>query len=401
MKTTIESLDHYGRGICYINNKITFVPFALPEEEVLIKITKETKKYNEGEVLEYLTTSKERIPSSCPYFLDCGGCSLFHLEYSKTLEFKKKKVEELLLKNKIDYKKELKIISNPHNNYYRNKVSLKIMNGNIGYYKKNSHILVPIKKCLVANSTINTVIDNYSFLHLDNANLTIRVNQNKEVLLIIDTLEENYSIDLELLKEKVKLVGIVYNNKSIYGDDFLYERINGFLFKISYNSFFQVNPYICSILFDMIKENIEPNSRVLDLYSGVGTLGLVASLKAKEVYSVEIISNAILNGILNAKINKRDNIKFLLGDVSKTVDKLNKTFDTIIVDPPRSGLDKHTISFLLKELPKKIIYVSCDPSTLMRDLKQLESSYKLEDYQILDMFSYSYHLESICILKRI
>lgn len=152
-------------------------------------------------------------------------------------------------------------------------------------------------------------------------------------------------------------------------------------------------------LFKLIEDNIDENARVLDLYSGVGTLSIVASSKAVKVYSVEIVSNAVLNGIMNAKINKRNNIDFLLGDVSKTVNKIKDKFDTLIVDPPRSGLDSKTLDFIIKNKPLKIIYVSCEPSTLIRDLKVLEGNYNICEYKVLDMFSYSYHLESFVVLE--
>ncbi|MCI9281636.1 MAG: class I SAM-dependent RNA methyltransferase, partial [Bacilli bacterium] len=286
---------------------------------------------------------------------------------------------------------------NPIN--YRNKVSLKIVDGKIGYYKSKTHELVEISECLVANQEINKIIKNYKFLNVQNGSLVIRVNSNKEVLLIVESASDNYNIEIDRLKELVKLVGIVYNNKTIYGDNFFYERIGGFLFKVSFNSFFQINHYICSLLFKFINEEISQNDTILDLYSGVGTLGIVASKKARKVISVEIVKNAVLNGIFNAKINKQNNIQFILGDTSKIVNKIKDDFDTLIIDPPRSGLDKNTISFIKNKLPKKIIYVSCDANTLMRDLKLLENNYEISNYKVLDMFSYSYHLESFVVLK--
>ena len=149
----------------------------------------------------------------------------------------------------------------------------------------------------------------------------------------------------------------------------------------------------------MIKDKVLEDDNVLDLYCGVGTLGIVASKKAKSVIGIEIIENAVLNGVFNAQINKCNNIKFMLGDVSKTVNKLNIEFDTLIVDPPRKGLDYNTIQFIKDNKFKKIIYVSCDPNTLMRDLKSLSDIYKIDEYKVLDMFSYSYHVESFCLLE--
>ena len=399
-KVLIERLDDFGRGIAHINNKVVFIENALPEEVVEIKIINDKKSFIEAKVVKYLKLSKNRIESKCPYFEVCGGCNLLHLSYENTLTFKQSKIKELLKKNKINYAKKIEIIKNDNPLYYRNKVSLKIENGELGYYKESTHELIEIKECIIAKHSINEVIKNYKLLNLENAKLTIRSNYNDEILIIIETNEKEYNLELAKLKEKVKLVGIIYNNITIYGENFFYERINGKLFKVSFDSFFQVNECITSELFDLIKNNIDKNSTILDLYSGVGTLGIVASSASKAVYSIEIIKNAVLNGTSNAKLNKVNNIKFMLGDVSKLIDKVNLEFDTLIVDPPRKGLDKKTKEFILKHIPSKIIYISCDPNTLMRDLKELENVYEINNFKIMDMFSYTYHVESFCVLKK-
>ena len=319
-KVLIERLDDFGRGIAHINNKVVFIENALPEEEVEIKIINDKKSFSEAKVVKYLKLSKNRIESKCPYFEVCGGCNLLHLSYENTLTFKQSKIKELLKKNKINYNKEIEMIKNDNPHYYRNKVSLKIENGHLGYYEESSHKLIEIKECITAKHSINEVIKNYKLLNLENAKLTIRSNYNDEILLIIESESKEYNIDLAALKEKIKLVGIVYNNITIYGENFFYERVGGKLFKVSFDSFFQVNECITSELFDLIKNNIDNDSIVLDLYSGVGTLGIIAASKSKEVYSMEIIKNAVLNGITNAKLNRLNNIKFMLGDVSKTID---------------------------------------------------------------------------------
>ena len=399
-KVLIEKLDDFGRGIAHINNKVVFVKNALPKEEVEVKIINDKKSFSEAEVTKYLKLSKDRIDSKCPYFNLCGGCNLLHLNYENTLFFKQNKIKELLKKNKINYDKEIEIIKNDNPFYYRNKISLKIENGKLGYYEENTHKLIEIKECITTKHSINEVIKNYKLLNLDNAKLTIRSNNNDEILLIIESKKKDYNIELAKLKEKIKLVGIIYNDRTIYGENFFYERINNKLFKVSYNSFFQVNENITSKLFDLININTDKDSTVLDLYSGVGTLGIVASTKVKKVYSMEIVKNAVLNGITNAKLNKRDNIKFMLGDVSKLISKVDLSFDTLIIDPPRKGLDEKTREFILKKKPEKIIYVSCDPNTLIRDLKELESNYEITDFKIMDMFSNTYHVESFAVLTK-
>ena len=235
-------------------------------------------------------------------------------------------------------------------------------------------------------------------LNIINGNIVIRCNLNDEILIIIES-NDKLNIDIDVLKENIKLVGIVVNNKTIYGDNFLIECINDIYYKISYDSFFQINPYVASILFNIIKGNIDKTDIVLDLFCGVGTLSLNAALNANEVIGVEIVPNAVLNAIYNAKINKINNTKFILNDAQDAVGKINKKFDKIIIDPPRSGLTKKTIDTILTIMPKKIIYVSCDPNTLIRDILLLKDKYSIEKSYILDMFSYSYHVECICILN--
>ena len=207
-------------------------------------------------------------------------------------------------------------------------------------------------------------------------------------------------IYIERLKKEIKLVGIIINDKTFYGENYLFERINNVLFKISYDSFFQVNSSVASKLFQIVKDNISLNDKVLDLYCGVGTLSLMAAANAKSVVGIEIVPNAILNAIFNASINSVDNTCFVLNDVSEAVSKISLDFDKVIVDPPRRGLTKEAIEVLLKIRPEKIIYVSCDPQTLVRDCKLLSENYDIEKSYVLDMFSYTYHVETVLILKK-
>ena len=391
----IESLDYFGRGIAHIDNKIVFVSNALPNELVNIKITNTKNRYNEAIVTKYIKTSNKRIDSICPYFNKCGGCQLLNLKYEDTIAFKLNKVKDLLKKNNIIVNN-LEIINNKDNLYYRNKLSLKIINEEIGFYENKTHNLIKIDKCFIANNSINEVIDNYKLLNIKNGDLIIRTNSNNEILLIINSLDK-INIDINNLKEKVKLIGIVYNNKTIYGNNFYYERIYHKLFKISYDAFFQINPYITTKIFQELENNLKDSKNVLDLYCGVGTLSIIASDYAN-VLGVEIIDNAVIDATYNARLN--DSLaKFVLGDVSKVVNKLNINFDTLILDPPRRGIDKNTINFILNKLPNKIIYISCDVATLIRDIKLLENNYKIISYKIFDMFSYTYHLESFVVLN--
>lgn len=395
----IESLDHFGRGVAHIDKKVVFINNALPSEVVDIKVVNDKKNYCEAVVVNYKNKSPKRVDSLCPYFGECGGCNLLNMKYQDTLDFKLNKIYELIKKNKLKINVPIEVVRNMSDFNYRNKISLKIEKGKIGFYQDSTHDLVLINECLMANKPINKIIENYKLLNIKNGSLTIRCNSNGEILLIINSDKDTFDIELGKLKKLVKLVGIVFNNKTIYGDNFMYERVGGCLFKVSYDAFFQVNREVTEKLFDLVLDNISNDDKVLDLFSGVGTLSMVASRKASQVIGVEIVQNAVVNSIFNANINKRDNVKFMLGKASDVVKKINGDIDTLIVDPPRKGLDKDTINFIINNKIKKIIYISCDVNTLLRDLKYLEDLYEVKIYKILDMFSYSYHVENFVVLE--
>ena len=394
----IEKLDNFGRGITYYNDKIVFVYNALPQEIVTLNLIKETKKYYEATVKEYIKTSPNRVKPQCPYYEECGGCNLLHTTYKETLSFKKDKLSSILKKysnidNKID------IIPSNNELNYRNKITLKIKNSEYGYYSENTHKLVKITNCLLAESSINNFLKDINYLNIKNGEITIRSNYNNELLIHIKS-KDNIKPNINYLKLNHKIVGIILNDKTIYGDSSFIEIINHLLFTISYDSFFQINRDICSKLFNIINEHINNNEVILDLYCGVGTLGINASKNAKRSYGIEIVKNAVLNAITNSKINKRNNIEYMLGDVSKCLPKIKDKIDTIIVDPPRAGLDQITKDTIIKFNPQKILYISCDPLTLARDLKELKEYYNIKSITGLDMFPYTHHCESITVLER-
>ena len=393
----IERMDHKGRGIGYIDGKIIFIPNTLIGEEVKVNVTKEKKNYLEGEVIEFISKSKKRCNSKCPYFLECGGCNLLHLNYEDTILYKLDKIKSILKQNKINFT-DIKVIRNDQDFNYRNKIELKIVDGKVGYFKKETHSLVEIDNCLLAKDAINRFIKDIRYLNLKNASLTIRCNHNDELLIVINTLDDML-IDTKYLVNNHKIVGIIFNGKVMYGSSHFIDVINHNLFRVSYDAFFQVNPDVTSKMFELLDKYIPDANVVLDLYAGVGTLGIVASRKAKKVYSVEIVENAIKDGLVNAKMNKIENIYFMLGDVAKVVDKINDKIDAVIVDPPRKGLDSKTKEFLINMKAKTIIYISCDPMTLARDLKELENYYEIKEFNIMDMFSYTYHIESMVVLN--
>lgn len=391
MQVHIDRMDHFGNGIGNINGKIIFVKGALPGETVDVTITKDKKSFMEGTINTIIYKSSKRVEPFCNYFGVCGGCSLCHLNYENTLEYKKDRVKNIL--SKFDIPK-INVIRNENDLYYRNKIELKIVDGKLGFYEKNTHNLIEIKECKVTKKSINKSFEFVKNMKLENANVTIRTNYNDEVLIIIDSKEKPVILN----PEDYKIVGIVLNDKCIYGQDNFMEKINNLFFTVSYNSFFQVNNYINLELFNLIKENIVGKT-VLDLYSGVGTLSIVASKVVDKVYSIEVIPNAVKNALINAKINKCDNINFILGKVEDKIGFINDKIDTIIVDPARAGLDKKTIEVINKLSPQRIIYVSCDTQSLANNLVDL-ANYEIKKFYILDMFSYTYHIECFCILDR-
>lgn len=397
MEIEIVKFDNLGRGIGYIDNKIVFVPKTVPGDIVKIEITINKKNILEGKILEVIKPSKKRIKASCPYFNICGGCDLMHISLSNMLDYKLDKVNSLLKSQDIDYHITDIIKSNNTLNY-RNKISLKIVNQQVGFYEKNTHSLVAVEKCLLCKDEINNIIKDINILGIKNGNLTIRCNYKNEILLVIETSDEVHNI--EKIVNNYKIVGIILNDKCIYGEDFFVEKIDNYLFKVSYNSFFQVNNFICAKLFELIKENTKTSKNILDFYCGVGTLGIVSSDSKANVLGVEINDNAIKDAFVNKCFNKKDNINFLCADTKNVINEITKDFDTIILDPPRSGVLKNIITKIIEEKVFKIIYISCNPATLVRDLKLLEEHYNIKNITLLDMFPNTEHVETICVLTR-
>ena len=397
MEVEIIKFDNNGRGIAYLNDKIVFVPKSVPGDILNIEITLDKKNYMEGKIVNIIKLSKLRKEPICPYFNICGGCDLMHISLSDMLDYKLDKVNNIFNSFKINY--EIKDILKSEKQYnYRNKISLKIVDGNIGFYENETHNLIKINYCYLCNDEINKILKDLNKLKINNGLITIRVNYKNELLLIIDTNDKIENINY--FEDNYLLAGIILNGKTVYGDNYFIDNINDYLFKVSYNSFFQVNPFICSKLFLLIEEATKESKNVLDLYSGVGTLSIVASTNASMALGVEIVDNAVKDSYVNKCINKKENIDFICSDTKKIIDKITSDYDTIILDPPRSGVDKNIINNIINEKSKKIIYISCNPHTLGRDLKLLEDNYNINDIKLLDMFPNTEHCESVCILER-
>lgn len=401
-KVEVTKLDHQGRGIAKINDKIIFIPNALPEETVDVYIILEKKKYYEGIIKETINASDKRIKSICPYFEECGGCQFLNMNYQDSLDYKQNKVEEIMnkylgIKIKIN-----NIVACDNNLYYRNKTTFQVKN-DIGFFKEKTNTLIPVDKCYISDIKINDI---YKVIK-DNINLTnvkqviIRATKNTlESMVIFKT--SNY-IDnkkiIDILKKKVDSIYI--NDELIYGKGKIIEDLCNKNFYISPSSFFQVNTLQAEKLYNkaIAYADIKKEDTVLDLYCGTGTIGIVASNKAKKVIGIELNKEAIKDANENKKLNNINNIEFYAGDVGKILNKNNYKPDIIIVDPPRAGLDSLALSQILNIKPKKLVYVSCDLMTLARDLKLLSNDYDILELTPVDMFPYTAHVESVCALK--
>lgn len=397
MEYLITDLNHLGQGITRIDNKITFVPKTISGDIINLEITKSHKNYNEAKLLKIVKPSPDRIEYKCPYYNRCGGCNIANLEYTNQLKYKKEKVINIFKKyNKIDINPT--IIASDEILHYRNKITLQY-NEKLGLYEEKTHNIIEIQECLLMPQKVNDIIKLLSKYNYNTSlqKIVIRIINNQVMINIIA--KDIPKSLIEILKNLD--VSVYHNSKYISGNKVLIETLNNYKFSILPDSFFQINKKQTINLYNQIVEYANPQKedKVLDLYCGVGTIGIYLSKYCKEVLGIEINKSSIENANINKKLNNVENISFIEADVSKVLSMKYKA-DIIIVDPPRSGLDKNTIETLIKINPKKIVYVSCDPITLSRDINLLKNNYILKDIKLYDMFPETYHVESVCVLER-
>ena len=395
MEYLITDLNHLGQGITRIDNKITFVPKTVSGDIINLEITKSHKNYNEAKLLKIVKPSPDRIEYKCPYYNKCGGCNIANLEYTNQLKYKKEKVINIFKKyNKIDINPT--IIASDEILHYRNKITLQY-NEKLGLYEEKTHNIIEIEECLLMPQKVNDIIkllNKYNY-NTSLQKIVIRIINNQ---VMINIIAKDISKSLiEILKNLD--VSVYHNSKYISGNKVLIETLNNYKFSILPDSFFQINKKQTINLYNQIVEYANPQKedKVLDLYCGVGTIGIYLSKYCKEVLGIEINKSSIENANINKKLNNVENISFIEADVSKVLSMKYKA-DIIIVDPPRSGLNKNTIETLIKINPKKIVYVSCDPITLSRDINLLKNNYTLKDIKLFDMFPETYHVESVAVM---
>lgn len=435
-----------GEGIAKIEGYPIFIEGVLTGEKVKVKIVKTKKNYAYGKLIEIIEVSDHREEPKCANFKRCGGCSIQHMTYKKQLDFKWERVKDCISKigglSSDLVKYPLGMEENPYR--YRNKVQLPIgkVNGEIviGFYAPRSHNIIDIDACLIQDevadkvaaltkewiiknniepTTINGEFNDKGIVR----HIMIRKGfKTGEVMVVlvattknVPALDEFKSLIIEGI-EGIKSVVLNINSKNtnvilgqecitLYGSDTIQDYIGEFKFNISPLSFFQVNPTQTEVLYNTALEyaQLTGNETVFDAYCGTGTITLFLSQRAKKVYGVEIIEPAIINARANAKLNNVDNVEFAVGkseeEIPALIDKGVKA-DVIVVDPPRKGCDIKLLEAIGETKPERVVYVSCDPSTLARDLKILEDKgYRTEVVQPVDMFPHTSHCENVCLLS--
>ncbi len=443
-KYTAECVDlnHDGMGVFKVNGFTIFALNSIIGEVALLEIEKVNSNYAQAKILEIKKKSKDRVTPICKQFLECGGCDLMHMKYSKQLEFKENMGKETLRRigdlQTVDKVCEGIIGTDNDNYHYRNKVQIpfsKIGKKTVcGFYKKKTHFIIPLEECYIQPQTCNEIakfvknlaneygIDGY----VENQktgilkHLLIRKNSFNEYMVILVTRSDKINCLDEVVKKitnrypEVKSIllniqekdtNVILGSKTVvlYGKDELIDELLGYKFKLSHRSFFQINHNQTEKLYLTVKEfaSFNKNDIVLDAYCGVGSIGITLSQSVKKVYGIEVVPEAVENAKENAKINGINNITFYTGKVEEVISDLKDiNFDVVVVDPPRKGCDQSFIKTIIDNNIKKVVYVSCNVATLARDIKLLSDYYNVKRVKFVDMFPFSADVESVALLER-
>ena len=395
METKIEKLDAFGRGIIYENNKIGFIEGSYPEDIITYQINNEKSKYFEGKIKEIIKKSKYRINSKCPYSNQCGGCIFQEYDYEEENKWKETKIKELVEKV---LKQNTSIVKNTRfkeEKYYRNKMILHGKNKELGEYEKNSHNIINLENCIICNQKINNIIPIIKEYKNIEECLIRTSNNEKEILVNIKGKDKSYDKLLDYVDV------LIINNKYKTKNHSIKTNIGNKNYQLSSDSFFQINKGLTKDLYDKVLEEvkkIKPDT-ALDLYCGTGSIGIYVAEECKKIIGIDYNPSNIKDAKENVELNQIHNIEFICDKVENKINDY-KNIDLIIVDPPRAGLDNKTRDTLNKIKSKHIIYVSCDPQTLIRDLKELNNEYIIKEITPFNMFPRTYHVESISVLER-
>ena len=438
IKGKCVDISSEGKGVVKNNKDIYFVDGLFIGEEADIEVLYQRAGVYFGKVKKLYKLSEHRIQPKCKICTSCGGCQYQQIDYQTQLQYKTKRVEEALKRIGGINTPVLPCIGMDNPYYYRNKIQMpfgKDRKGNVvyGFYRENSHEIIPVKECMIEDKRAASILWDIKELvkemkipiyNEDNGKgilryVLIRTSYHfSELMVVLVTSMMNFPgqrnfVDA-LIKKHPEITTIVENvnkrhtnvilgqeEKVLYGPGFIKDKILDLTFEISPSSFFQINPVQVEKLYQNALNLIDFKNKpvVLDAYAGVGTIGLIAARNAKQVISVEINKDASRNAKENAKRNNVNNIEFYCDDASKFIANLDTPLDIVIMDPPRKGSDEVFLSTLINNKVKQIIYVSCNPETLARDLKYLSSSYQVKYVQPVDMFPMTAHVETVVLLQ--
>lgn len=442
----VKSLGYEGEGVAKIDGYPIFIPGALKNEKVKVKIVKVKKNYAYGKLIEVIDRCDERREPDCPNYEKCGGCTLEHLSYNGQLDFKCDRVKDCIRKIAGLDDKLVKYPLGVKEAYgYRNKVQLPVglVDGKItiGFFSEKTHEIINVNSCLLLSEEDDNIIEiirnwmkKYSILPAKKdgdfckqgllRHIMIRKGfKTNEVMIVLVTTDKKINHKDELIDElrlKIKNLKSIIQNinpkdtnlvlghkcTTLWGEDYISDYIGEYKFNISPLSFFQVNPNQTEVLYNKALEyaQLTGNEIVFDAYCGTGTITLSLSQKAKKVYGVEIVKQAIENAKENAKKNEVTNSEFYVGKSEEVIPRMIQDGikpDIIVVDPPRKGCDIKLLNAIGDAKPKRIVYVSCDPSTLARDLKHLEKlGYETLEVQPVDMFPMTKHIECVAKIEK-
>ena len=407
-----------GSGIARAGDLVVIVKGLIKGEIADVKITKEKKSYAYGIIDKMIEASPYRIVPDCPIAYKCGGCDFRHISYDHQLVLKKEILTNILKPYQVE-----EIISDENHYYYRNKIQIPYRNGKMGFYRKYSNDIVEFDDCLIESKMANEIIADLKTLLKDSSDADrtrhILIKQNHDqtetmlAFIAYDRFDLSGIISL-LIKKYPSICSVILNinNKDtnvilgeeeilLYGRPYIIDSFDGIKVMISLKSFYQVNYRQMCKLYSLIKELAQSTaeSRILDLYCGIGTISLYMARHAGTVTGVEIVKEAVSNARENEQMNGIDNVDFVLADASKNMEDYLKEKDIVIVDPPRKGLSKELIDSLINGKVPRIIYVSCNPQTLARDLKLLENDYEISTIHPVDMFPYTIHCECVTRLE--
>ena len=439
LEVNISDIGYEGEGIAKIDGYTTFVKGGLKGEKVKIKMLKVNKDYGFAKLVEVLEKSEERDEPICSVFGKCGGCSLQHINYEAQLDYKTNTVRNTLRKALgYDVGVEQTIgMGIPYN--YRNKAQYPVVDDKIGFFAGRTHALIENEKCYIQNETSDKLAkDAFKILRKYNISsyneksgkgclrhIITRIGiHTGELMLVLVTNEKNIKhkdeIVSELTKEYPTIKSIIQNvnmqntnvilgNECVilYGQEYITDILGEYKFKISPLSFYQVNPVQTEVLYNIAKEyaNLQGTETVFDLYSGIGTISIFIADNAKKVYGVEVVEQAVFDAKENAEINEIRNVEFIQGEAEVIVPEMykeGKKADVVFVDPPRKGCDEKLLETIKEMKAQKVVYISCNPATLARDLKYLtDNGYEIKKVQPVDMFPQTSHVENVVLLEKI